>query len=47
MKGGREIRDISAVELAQACEELGAGEILLNNIECDGAGQVRRSTATN
>ena len=47
MKGGPEMRDIGAVELAQACEELSAGEILLNNIECDGAGQVRRSTATN
>ena len=47
VKNGREIRDIGAVELAQACGELGAGEILLNNNDCDGAGQVRRSTATN
>lgn len=41
VKGGRETRDIGAVELAQACQELGAGEILLNNIDCDGVGQVR------
>lgn len=40
VKGGRETRDLGAVELAQACEELGAGEILLNNIDCDGVGQV-------
>jgi imidazole glycerol-phosphate synthase len=41
VKGGRETRDLGAVELAQACEALGAGEILLNNIDNDGAGQVR------
>ena len=28
VKGGREIRDISAVELAQACEELGEVKVL-------------------
>ena len=42
VKGGREARDIGAVELAVACQELGAGEILLNNIDNDGAGQVCR-----
>lgn len=36
VKGGRENRDIGAVELAQAVEELGAGEILLNCIDNDG-----------
>jgi glutamine amidotransferase/cyclase len=38
VKGGREGRDMGAVELAQAVEELGAGEILLNCIDKDGAG---------
>ncbi|MBL0716164.1 MAG: imidazole glycerol phosphate synthase subunit HisF [Desulfosarcina sp.] len=36
VKGGREGRDLDAVTLARACEELGAGEILLNCIDCDG-----------
>ncbi|HET98465.1 MAG TPA: imidazole glycerol phosphate synthase subunit HisF [Desulfurivibrio alkaliphilus] len=36
VKGGREGRDIDAATLAQACEELGAGEILLNCIDKDG-----------
>ena len=36
VKGGREGRDIDAVELAQAVEALGAGEILLNCIDKDG-----------
>jgi len=36
VKGGREGRDVDAVELARACEELGAGEILLNCIDRDG-----------
>lgn len=35
-QGGREGRDIDAVELAQAVQELGAGEILLNCIDADG-----------
>jgi imidazole glycerol phosphate synthase subunit HisF len=34
-----QVRDLSAFELAQACEALGAGEILLNCIDMDG--QVR------
>ena len=35
--GGREGRDIDAVQLAKACEELGAGELLLNCIDKDGS----------
>lgn len=38
VKGGREGRDIDAVQLARACEDLGAGEILLNSIDRDGTG---------
>ncbi len=36
VKGGREGRDIDALQLAQTCELLGAGEILLNCIDKDG-----------
>jgi glutamine amidotransferase/cyclase len=36
VKGGREGRDIDVVQLAQICELLGAGEILLNCIDKDG-----------
>ena len=36
IKGGREGRDLDAITLAQKCEELGAGEILLNCIDRDG-----------
>jgi imidazole glycerol-phosphate synthase len=36
VKGGREGRDLDAVTLAQTCEQLGAGEILLNCIDRDG-----------
>ncbi|BBN11847.1 imidazole glycerol-phosphate synthase subunit HisH [Marchantia polymorpha subsp. ruderalis] len=39
VNGGREGRPIGAYELAQAVEALGAGEILLNCIDCDGQGQ--------
>ena len=39
IKGGREGRDLDAVTLAQVCEKLGAGEILLNCIDRDGTGQ--------
>ncbi|CAM8958763.1 unnamed protein product [Rhodiola kirilowii] len=39
VNGGREGRDIGAFELAKAVEELGAGEILLNCIDCDGQGK--------
>jgi len=36
VKGGREGRDIDAVQLAKVCQDLGAGEILLNCIDRDG-----------
>jgi len=36
IKGGREGRDMDAITLAQVCEKLGAGEILLNCIDKDG-----------
>ena len=36
VKGGREGRDVDVVQLARACEQLGAGEILLNCIDRDG-----------
>ena len=36
INGGREGRDLDAVTLARSCEELGAGEILLNCIDKDG-----------
>ncbi|CAN0915647.1 Imidazole glycerol phosphate synthase hisHF, chloroplastic [Linum grandiflorum] len=39
VSGGREGRPIGAYELAQTVEELGAGEILLNCIDCDGQGK--------
>jgi glutamine amidotransferase/cyclase len=38
VKGGREGRDVDAVELARVCGDLGAGEILLNSIDRDGTG---------
>ena len=37
VRGGREGRDLDAVALAAAVEELGAGELLLNCIDSDGA----------
>ncbi|KJX92746.1 imidazole glycerol phosphate synthase hishf like protein [Zymoseptoria brevis] len=36
IKGGRETRDLDVVQLAQAVEAMGAGEILLNCIDKDG-----------
>jgi glutamine amidotransferase/cyclase len=36
VKGGREGRDVDALQLARVCEQLGAGEILLNCIDRDG-----------
>lgn len=36
-QGGRKTHDLGAVELAVACENLGAGEILLNCIDKDGS----------
>jgi len=36
VKGGREGRDVDALQLAQVCEKLDAAEILLNCIDKDG-----------
>ena len=36
VKGGREGRDIDVVQLVKVCQDLGAGEILLNCIDKDG-----------
>jgi imidazole glycerol-phosphate synthase len=36
VKGGREGRDLDVIQLVTACEQLGAGEILLNCIDRDG-----------
>lgn len=36
VRGGREGRDLDAITLAKVCEQLGAGEILLNCIDKDG-----------
>lgn len=36
IKGGREGREVDAVTMATVCEQLGAGEILLNCIDRDG-----------
>ena len=36
VRGGREGRDLDAWTFCRACEELGAGEILLNSIDADG-----------
>jgi len=36
VKGGREGRPVDAITLAQVCEQLGAGEVLLNCIDRDG-----------
>lgn len=38
VKGGREGRDICAVTVAKAAQQLGAGEIMLNCIDMDGQG---------
>ncbi|CCU97816.1 unnamed protein product [Malassezia sympodialis ATCC 42132] len=37
VKGGRELRDIDAVQLARGAERLGAGELLINSIDRDGS----------
>jgi len=39
VRGGREGRDMDAVQLAVAVEALGCGEILLNCVDMDGQGQ--------
>lgn len=36
VKGGRETRDLDVVQLSQACQALGAGELLVNSIDMDG-----------
>ena len=36
VKGGREGRDLDVIQLATACQALGAGEILLNCMDKDG-----------
>lgn len=36
VQGGRKVEDLDAVSLAKACQDLGAGEILLNCIDKDG-----------
>lgn len=36
-QGGRKVHELGAVELCLACEDLGAGEILLNSIDYDGS----------
>lgn len=38
VSGGRELRPVSVVQLAQGAETLGAGELLLNSIDRDGTG---------
>lgn len=38
VSGGREVRPLSVVQLAQGVEALGAGELLLNSIDRDGTG---------
>lgn len=37
IKGGRETRDLDVVQLAVACEAMGAGELLVNSIDKDGS----------
>jgi len=37
IKGGRELRDLDVIQLVTSCEDLGAGEILLNSIDKDGS----------
>lgn len=39
VSGGRAVRDIDVVQLAQGVERLGAGEVLLNSIDRDGSGK--------
>ena len=38
VRGGRENRPLSVVQLVRGVEKLGAGEILLNSIDRDGTG---------
>ena len=43
VQGGRKGSDLDVVQLAQAVEALGAGELLVNCIDCDG--QVSRHSS--
>lgn len=36
VRGGREGREIDAIQVARASEAMGAGELLLNCVDCDG-----------
>lgn len=38
ISGGRAVRDIDVIQLAQGVEKLGAGELLLNSVDRDGSG---------
>lgn len=38
-QGGRKVHELGALELCIACEELGAGEVLLNSIDHDGTNE--------
>lgn len=39
ISGGRDVRDMDVIQLAQGVERLGAGEILLNSVDRDGSGK--------
>lgn len=38
VQGGRAVRDLDVIQLAQGVEKLGAGELLLNSVDRDGSG---------
>lgn len=38
ISGGRAVRDLDVIQLAQGVERLGAGELLLNSVDRDGSG---------
>jgi glutamine amidotransferase/cyclase len=38
VQGGRAVRDLDVIQLAQGVERLGAGELLLNSVDRDGSG---------
>eukprot|EP00658_Telonema_sp_P-2_P032451 TRINITY_DN2402_c0_g1_i4.p1 TRINITY_DN2402_c0_g1~~TRINITY_DN2402_c0_g1_i4.p1 ORF type:complete len:503 (-),score=113.30 TRINITY_DN2402_c0_g1_i4:374-1882(-) len=39
VQGGRKVTDLDVFQLVEACEALGAGEVLLNSIDQDGQGK--------
>lgn len=39
ISGGRDVRNMDVIQLAQGVERLGAGEILLNSVDRDGSGK--------